>query len=469
MNRTRYLTDLLSRDLPVETVGPQLRRTVRQALGSRQENLLAAACGAVVRELLRQGVLVRVSLQGQEQDEGSFVLIRGRKELIDLTPLYRGTAAGGDSARERSPSTEAQDRSLQDVDGFLEAMEEAQNLRLGEVQGGEASTILSNILQLLRDFTPQFRLGILLHATESTTPALPGLVLASTPGGKAGWLKLRDQGHSVWIPQKEELPPGIAELLTTGEPLGEQPVAVAVPVWEPDTESVPEAGGREAGLLFVLAPGSWGRDTLLKIGSRLARFVTNRWRHQRDVNQIIHTDALTGANNRAFFDKHFTLELERARRAESPLTLIIGDLDNFKGINDQHGHQAGDRILQMVARRLKDELRRIDHVCRIGGEEFALILPATSQEAAMEVVLRLLRTEFREEVESGGQKIPLLVTMSFGGVTFPEDGADPFELFRKADAMLYLSKDLGRNRCHFWCNQGRHLEITPAGDSGRST
>jgi len=442
---------------------------VRQALGSRKENLLAAACGAVVRELLRQGVLVRVSLEGNEQEKGSFVLLRGRRELIDLSPLYSAVAAQGDPVHPNPSATDAQERSLEYVDGFLEAMEEAQNLRLGDVQGGEASTILSNILQLLRDFTPQFRLGILLHAPDGATPALAGLVHASTPQGEAGWLKLREQGHSVWIPQREELPPGIAELLDTGEPLGEQPVAVAVPVWEPGNETDPEADRQEAGLLFVLAPGSWGRDTLLKIGSRLARFVTNRWRHQRDVNQIIHTDALTGASNRAFFDKHFTLELERARRAESPLTLIIGDLDNFKGINDQYGHQAGDRILQMVARRLKDELRRIDHVCRIGGEEFALILPATSQEAAMEVVSRLLRTEFREVVESQGKKIPLLVTMSFGGVTFPEDGADPFELFRKADAMLYLSKDLGRNRCHFWSNQGKHLEITPEGDSGQSS
>ncbi len=466
MKRSQYLANLLRRDLPLEKVGPQLRRTARQALGSGDENLLLVTCGAVVRELLRQGVLVRVSLEGGSPESGSFVLLKGRRELIDLTPLYGHmgiedaepvSAAGGNLVEEGS---------LEAVTGVLGAMEEAQDLRLGEVQAGEVAGILGQILALLKGFTPQFRLGILLHGAENGGAEMSGMVSAATDQGEAAWMKLREPGHSVWIPQTRELPPGIAALIPGQPPLGPQPVAVAVPLWEPGSGDAPTEVRQEVGLLFVLAPGSWSRDTLLKIGSRLSRFVTNRWRHQQDVNLIIHTDALTGAHNRAFFDKQFTLELERARRSESPLTLIIGDLDHFKGINDRFGHQAGDRILQMVSRRLKEELRRIDLVCRIGGEEFALILPATSREAAMDVMSRLLRAEFREDFEVDGERIPITVTMSFGGVAFPEDGADPFELFRKADAMLYLSKDLGRNRCHFWRNEGQHQAITPERAAG---
>ncbi len=464
VNRSQRIKALLTSDLPLDKAGPQLRRAVRQALGSGQEQVLVAACGAVVRELLRQGVLVRVTLEGDGADHGSYVLKRGSRELIDLSPLYGPIA---DSVR-----TSAADSGfpfdhqiyLQQVSGYLGAMEEAQNLRLGDVQSGETAIILGNILKLLGDFTPTFRLGILLNQIETDPVGIQGIVAGGGPEGQAGWLSLRDSGHSVWIPLRAELPPGLAALLTQGNTLGEDPVAVAVPIWEPREAELERGQQQEAGLLFVMASSSWGRDPLLKVAGRLSRFVTNRWRQQRDVNRIIHTDALTGTNNRAFFDKHFTLELERARRSDSPLTLVIADLDHFKSINDQYGHQAGDRILQLVARCLKDQLRRIDHVCRIGGEEFALILPVTSPEAGGEVLARLLQTDMSEEILVDGHLVPIRVTLSYGGVTFPADGTDAFELFRKADAMLYLSKDQGRNRCHFWRNEGMHLEITPPAD-----
>ncbi len=460
VSRIQLLKALLTRDLPLDQVGPQLRRSARQALGTGNEHVLAAACGAVVKELLRKGILVRVSLEGNHADADQYVLKRGTRELIDLQPLYGSAEAGAEFSRTSSQAQPELRHSLAQVDGVLVAMEEAQNLRLGDVQSGETTTILGNILYLLTEFTPQFKLGVLLNHIEPGSSAIPGLVFDSQADGQTDWVTLRETGHSVWIPLESELPAGIRALLKQGDSLGDNPVAVAVPIWEPRDETQGKAAAQEAGLLFVMAPGSWNRDSLLKIGGRLSRFVSNRWRHQRDVNQIIHTDALTGASNRAFFDKHFTLELERARRSDSPLTLVICDLDHFKGINDKFGHQAGDRVLQLVARKLKEELRRIDHVCRIGGEEFALILPSTSPEAGREVMARLLQTEFAEEITVDGVSVKLGVTLSYGGVTFPPDGADAFELFRKADAMLYLSKDQGRDRCHFWCNEGQHLEIT---------
>ena len=215
------------------------------------------------------------------------------------------------------------------------------------------------------------------------------------------------------------------------------------------------------GLLFLVTPLAEGRNEILSLAERLSRFVTRRWQHQRDVNLRIHRDALTGVYNRAFFDSQFTLELERARRTNSPLTLVIVDLDRFKNVNDSLGHQIGDRVLRMVARRLQEELRRIDHICRIGGEEFALILPDTNLAAAREVMTRLLKAPFEEEVAFQGEVIRLNVTSSYGGVTFPDAGTDAFELYRKADAMLYLSKDLGRNQCHFWSSEGDHIQLLP--------
>ncbi len=184
----------------------------------------------------------------------------------------------------------------------------------------------------------------------------------------------------------------------------------------------------------------------------------------REVNQRIHTDSLTRVYNRAFFDSQFTLELERAQRAERPLSLVICDIDHFKAINDRYQHHNGDRILKMVARCMREELRRIDHVCRIGGEEFALILPETDPEAACEVMGRLVNTPFREDIIHQGTTELVTVTCSFGVATFPAGGADAFELYRKADAMLFLSKDLGRNQCHFWNPQGDHYQLKPRGE-----
>ncbi len=200
---------------------------------------------------------------------------------------------------------------------------------------------------------------------------------------------------------------------------------------------------------------------MLRLAGRVSRFVTRRWRSQRDVNRRIHNDGLTGVYNRRYFDHQFTHELERARRSSVPLTLVLADLDHFKNINDRLGHHTGDRVLQLVARRLLEELRRIDHVCRIGGEEFALILPDTSPAAAREVMRRLLDAALVLEEGADGAAGPVRVTFSYGVVTSPDAGTDAFELYRKADAMLYLSKDAGRDRCHFWSTDGDHFEMLP--------
>lgn len=466
MDRSQTLRKILTQDLPLESVGPGLRRTVRQAVGSGQESLLLAAAGAVVRELVRQDILVRARLEGEDSSSQVFFASRRDGKMLDLSPLYQRRREASSSASEFATPDAVEAHSLVEVDGVLGAMEEAQDLRLGDIQTGDVAAILGNILQLLRGFTPQLRLGMVLNRDLAAEQTVPGIVSAAQSQGQASWLELRDPGHSVWIPQANELPPGMAAVVRENPLLGGDFVAVAIPIREPSEEHSEEED-LEAGLLFVMASESWGRDTLLKVGGRLARFVSNRWRHQRDVNLIIHTDALTGVNNRAFFDKHFTIELERARRTERPLTLVIGDIDLFKKINDKYGHQAGDRILQYVARRLKEELRRIDQVCRIGGEEFALILPDTSPEAGREVMTRLLNADLHEEVLVDGLKTDVPITLSFGGISFPTDGSDAFELFRKADAMLYMSKDAGRHQCHFWDNSGDHFRMAPdsAGDS----
>jgi len=468
------LRKLLGGELPLDRVGPRLRLAARRALHSGETERMLAVVRVVIGELLRRGDLIRLAVaQDQVGDAtpGPLCLLKGTNRVVDLALLGAESELFPVPAAQRprsGPAPTAVDQtkdptSLQGFAGVLGAMEDAQDLEIGDPQSGEKATVLAGVLRLLGKFTPQFRLFIMLDEKDTQAEVTDGVFQVSGEEFSDSWLALRSEGHSVWIPTPSELPlPILGQVEAENQGPFVVNSAVAVPVWEPQ-EGVDSAGEKqEAGLLFVVARDDWGRESLLRLADRLSRFVTRRWQNQREVNLRIHTDSLTGVANRAFFDTQFTLELERARRSNVPLTLVIADLDHFKQVNDQLGHLIGDRTLQMVASRLQEELRRIDHICRIGGEEFALILPDTGQEAAQEVVGRLLDAPFREEVVHEDRTIDLRATFSYGAVTFPEAGADAFELYRKADAMLYLSKDLGRNQCHFWNSRGDHLRLLPS-------
>jgi len=153
------------------------------------------------------------------------------------------------------------------------------------------------------------------------------------------------------------------------------------------------------------------------------------------------TDPLTTLSNRRGFRELLDLDLERARRGQSEMTVLVGDLDRFKEVNDRSGHQVGDAALQRVARVLSGGKRQIDSAARVGGEEFALILPDTSQDGAFVVAERLrcaLHEEFAED------SVP--ITISFGLATYPMHGETAASLLRAADEALYAAKDSGRNR-----------------------
>ncbi|MBK7702015.1 MAG: GGDEF domain-containing protein [bacterium] len=200
----------------------------------------------------------------------------------------------------------------------------------------------------------------------------------------------------------------------------------------------------------MLAPADQDRREMLRLGRRVARFVTHGWQQRSLMNRLVHTDPLTGVRNRAFFDTQFGFELDRARRRGSTLALLLADIDHFKAINDQYGHPAGDRVLKAVARELLAGLRRIDLVCRVGGEEFALVLPDTLPAAVVEIVARLQVRIANLRLADPAAAEPIRLTVSCGGAVFPGAGETLDDLYRRADEMLYLSKQRGRNRCHLW-------------------
>lgn len=153
------------------------------------------------------------------------------------------------------------------------------------------------------------------------------------------------------------------------------------------------------------------------------------------------TDALTGLRNRRAFEETLELELERAARTGESVALILGDLDHFKAVNDQHGHQAGDEVLRRAARALADTVRRVDSAYRIGGEEFAIIAPGTDP-ASAHLLAERVRTAIATALASG----PRPVTASLGVAVYPEHGADAAAIIAMADAATYQAKARGRDR-----------------------
>ena len=223
-----------------------------------------------------------------------------------------------------------------------------------------------------------------------------------------------------------------------------------------------------AGLLAVRPPetgvAAWwvvGIGTLLVAAILI---LSMRRRVELLIEQLFEsarTDPLTKLTNRRGFREALDLDLERARRAERPMTVLVGDLDHFKDVNDRAGHHGGDLALRRVASFLDSRKRQIDTVARVGGEEFALLLPDTDAAGAF-IVAEWLRTEIRDSF--AGDLVPL--TISFGIATFPEHGQTPAALLHAADQALYAAKESGRNRTVIHSATTRTLLTAPGGRRG---
>jgi diguanylate cyclase (GGDEF)-like protein len=149
------------------------------------------------------------------------------------------------------------------------------------------------------------------------------------------------------------------------------------------------------------------------------------------------TDPLTGLYNRRLFSETFEKELNRGRRYGSPLGLVVLDLHRFKEVNDKHGHPRGDEVLRAAAATLKKALRTSDSAFRIGGDEFALLLPQTDAEQAL-ALSRRVETVFAEMLQP--LQLSVGVSMDHGVATFPQDGEQAEQLIRVADERLYRLK-----------------------------
>lgn len=157
-------------------------------------------------------------------------------------------------------------------------------------------------------------------------------------------------------------------------------------------------------------------------------------------------DSLTGVANRRAFDEELTRRLAEWRRRHSPMSLMLVDIDNFKQVNDRYGHQAGDAVLRETAKVLENTMREMDFTARFGGEEFAVIFPATTLAEARRAAQRALQGVAGHLFEKDGHELQLTISVGVAEVG-PSDDAET--LIRRADEALYLSKAAGRNCGHF--------------------
>lgn len=166
------------------------------------------------------------------------------------------------------------------------------------------------------------------------------------------------------------------------------------------------------------------------------------------VKQLAYIDGLTGIFNRRFFELRILEEIERARRYGTTMAVVMADIDQFKKLNDEFGHLLGDEVLRQVSSLFHQQLRKIDVVCRYGGEEFAILLTQTNAQHALGVAEKLRRSV--EGWQFPG--VPRTVTISAGIAAFQDHGTSRDELVRAADTGLYAAKQAGRNRV---CLTGR--------------
>ncbi|HEY8582091.1 MAG TPA: diguanylate cyclase, partial [Capillimicrobium sp.] len=216
--------------------------------------------------------------------------------------------------------------------------------------------------------------------------------------------------------------------------------------------SVPMLGSERAEVLGLLSVSRAGepfgereRELMAYLAGTAAISIENVGLHEAVQRQAV-TDELTGLYNHRRFQEALVGETDRAKRFGQPMSLVMLDIDNFKRVNDTHGHQAGDEVLREVARVLRETSREIDAPARYGGEELAVVLPQTDMEGAFLLAERVRTGIEALEVSLGGTREPLRVTASLGVASLPETADEPRALLAAADAALYDAKRSGKNK-----------------------
>ncbi|MBW6493273.1 MAG: GGDEF domain-containing protein [Burkholderiaceae bacterium] len=277
------------------------------------------------------------------------------------------------------------------------------------------------------DLFPSFVIG--LHSGE----AMPGeladqLAKALAAGDQSTDLVLGDAHYSaVFLPLID----------VSGKAVGQLLALIDVSAALAESRQTFYAGTLVSVVIAVLLVLSFNR-LVIKVGARLES-------HEEELKRLAIHDGLTGLRNQLEFYTVLEAELERAQRTGRAVSLLLIDIDDFKKVNDRHGHQAGNLVLKELAELLTRQVRTIDSACRYGGEEFAVILPETELAAASSLAERI-RAATEEFEFSIGEEQPTNVTISIGVASYPAHAANTRALFTAADTALYEAKNHGKNR-----------------------
>ena len=197
--------------------------------------------------------------------------------------------------------------------------------------------------------------------------------------------------------------------------------------------------------------GDKSTDFIDHLASVIAVCIENCTNQER-LHRLSLIDMLTRVENRRAFHLSMDTEIARAVRRGEPLTLIMGDLDHFKSINDNHGHQVGDRVLRTVAQEIAAMLRKTDHVCRYGGEEFALILPSCNRDLALDIAERIrARVAGLRIASDSGIEVPTSISLGVTCWLQPRSQTPDIaeRLIKLADDAAYRAKQGGRDRVEY--------------------
>lgn len=194
------------------------------------------------------------------------------------------------------------------------------------------------------------------------------------------------------------------------------------------------------------------RADMIKLGSMALKFLPKGDPERLTFDKLnleANTDGLTQCYNKMYFNKALDLEVKKSKVTGSPLTLILFDLDHFKHLNDNYGHDAGDFVLKEKAQLLRDNgIRQGDTFARYGGEEFVVLLPNTNLKQGFEIAERLRKLVEKHDFIYEEQVLP--VTASIGVADYREGINTGTDLFKRADEAVYVSKDAGRNQVSFY-------------------
>jgi len=212
-------------------------------------------------------------------------------------------------------------------------------------------------------------------------------------------------------------------------------------------EWVPFVDGRNH-LLEITKVRVFDNDGSLRGLIGLATDVTERKEHEQQLEHVAHYDALTGVPNRVLLTDRLTQALARTKRDGSLMAVCYLDLDGFKQVNDTHGHEAGDKVLVEISRRIKETIREGDTVARLGGDEFVVLLIGLQFPEECEGSVTRLMEAIGQPISMDGQSLD--ISASVGVSLYPQDDHDVDTLLRHADQAMYTAKHRGKNRYHFF-------------------